>query len=92
METAASSSVAAVPVDSEETDPASLKPASASEASSGCVPQDVPQTVGTRQRKRKLDATADDDQDEDVVDGAERHHNEPPKRGFGWSFRRWFGR
>lgn len=92
METAVSSSVAAVPVDSEETDPASLKPASALEASSDCVPQDVPQTVGTRRRKRKLDATADDDQDEDVVGGAERHHNEPPKRGFGWSFRRWFGR
>lgn len=43
--------------------------------------------VSTRQRKRKLDVANDGDEDENAEAG-----REPPKRGFGWSLRRWFGR
>lgn len=48
--------------------------------------------VGTRQRKRKLENLADGDQDGNSGNSTEREHREAPKRGFGWSIRRWFGR
>lgn len=69
--------------------------AASTQDSTGGLPKvssSSPPVAESRPRKRKLESPTDVDQEDRGANDSERQHTEPPKRGFGWSLRRWFGR
>lgn len=81
--------------DSEDKGPATKSVASGTEDSVGAQSDspNAPPNAGTRQCKRKLEATLEDEQDEGSSESSKRRNSEAPKnQGIGWSLRRWLGR